>query len=928
MIKVNNLNKYYNKGKSNQIHVIDDTSIELPSKGLITFLGHSGSGKTTLLNVIGGLDKANSGEIVYDDVEFKKYNMSKIDKFRSRHIGYVFQNYNLLLEETVYDNLRIALDLIGITDIEEQKKRIEYSLKAVGMYKYRKKIASFLSGGQQQRVSIARALIKKSLVIIADEPTGNLDSKNTMEVMNILKKISEQALVLLVTHEDNVANFYSDLIYEIKDGKIVGKREIRSDATFDTQTSDETIYLKDLNENEYQSELGNIMIHSDSDEPLKINFDIIVKNGNIYLKTDKPIKLVEQTDLRIVNDNYKEMKREDISSFEYDTSWFDDKKEEPKIFKKLGKRLYNAFISFKAVGKKQKFIYLCLAFIGFIMGIGFSLFSNAVTFDMTPYSYSNNINYLDRTTPTNTSAFDVLNDAYDSGEIDDIYTLVSTSVLFNYQVTVDYSIKQEFRTYVIPSFENNTDISLGKRPLEITDIVISTDIAQTIAKKTSRAVEDVIGLNMSIDKQTYKISGISKNDNLMVYLSPSAYELLDSTFSFNEIYYVYETNDISLNKMWYKETLDYYICEGFVFQNNSMRSKKYETYEILSGRDVDMDTSEYEFVVSSSSGRKIGDKISLNAENSSEHISGTIVGYFKDFDYSSESTIIVNKDIKYVAGSEYSLVTKGGIFDNSSNVKIVEGRYPKNKNEIIVSVYSAPINYPYSVDKDLDFNYNVGDKVYITGKGECTIVGKFNSGKFHQSILFNSNDYTLSFSGVSSSTVFNVLKSEEFNKRLEDAGFANIGLYKAIYNAAKESRAKFIEVFTEIFAVTAISAALFVYFVMRSKMLSDIYNIGVYRSLGASRFRINRKYMSDILVLSTLTCLIGYVFGVLVYISISGPINSLFVEVSNQSVFSFNIGIGISGGFVIYGIMFLFGMLPILTLETKTPSEIIAKYDI
>lgn len=154
MIKIENLNKYYNKGKGNEIHVINDVSLELPNTGLISFLGPSGSGKTTLLNVIGGLDKAK-GNIQYDDLTMDKYSMHKIDKFRSKEIGYVFQNYNLLLEETVYSNLEIALEMIGIYDKEEQGKRIEYTLKAVGMYKYRKKRAYALSGGQQQRVSIA-----------------------------------------------------------------------------------------------------------------------------------------------------------------------------------------------------------------------------------------------------------------------------------------------------------------------------------------------------------------------------------------------------------------------------------------------------------------------------------------------------------------------------------------------------------------------------------------------------------------------------------------------------------------------------------------------------------------------------------------------------------------------------------------------------
>ena len=167
MIKTTNLNKYFNKGKRNEIHVVNDANIELPNKGFITILGESGSGKTTLLNVIGGLDRFK-GTIQYDDKVINDYNMTKMDEYRGSNIGYIFQNYNLISNISVYDNLKLQLELIDITDKDEVKKRIEYALSVVGLYKYRKKKPNELSGGQQQRVSIARALVKKYKILICD----------------------------------------------------------------------------------------------------------------------------------------------------------------------------------------------------------------------------------------------------------------------------------------------------------------------------------------------------------------------------------------------------------------------------------------------------------------------------------------------------------------------------------------------------------------------------------------------------------------------------------------------------------------------------------------------------------------------------------------------------------------------------------------
>ena len=158
MIKLQHVNKFFNKRKANEIHVINDTSLELPETGIVALLGPSGCGKTTLLNAIGGLDKVNSGKIFIDDACISKMRASKVDSIRNAKIGYIFQNFNLLDRMTVFENVAIALRMIGIKDKHVIKERVNYCLKSVGIYQFRNKTTDALSGGQRQRVAIARAI--------------------------------------------------------------------------------------------------------------------------------------------------------------------------------------------------------------------------------------------------------------------------------------------------------------------------------------------------------------------------------------------------------------------------------------------------------------------------------------------------------------------------------------------------------------------------------------------------------------------------------------------------------------------------------------------------------------------------------------------------------------------------------------------------
>lgn len=374
MIRILGLNKYYNKGRRNQIHVINNTNLELPDKGLVALLGPSGCGKTTLLNAIGGLDRVNKGSIYINDKKITSKFSYKVDKIRNLNIGYIFQDYKLIDDMSVYDNVAMVLKMIGIKDKKEIKTRVEYILERVGMYRYRYRPCGMLSGGERQRVGIARALVKNPDIILADEPTGNLDSKNTIEIMNIIKAISRDKLVLLVTHEVDIAKFYASRILEITDGSIVKDYINKHDDKIDYRI-DNTLYLKDFKYS-YKNSDNNINIDYYNDEDKKLNLVIAVKNGNIYIKSndDSRIEVVDSSSsIEIVNDHYKKLDKSVYEKYSFD---FD------KIINKDIKLKYSSIFNLGSIikhGFKKVFGY---SFVKKLLLGGFFLAALFVTYSV------------------------------------------------------------------------------------------------------------------------------------------------------------------------------------------------------------------------------------------------------------------------------------------------------------------------------------------------------------------------------------------------------------------------------------------------------------------------------------------------------------------------------------------------------------------
>ncbi len=232
-IKVENVTKTFNKRSRNANKVLKGVSFELPEKGLVCIFGKSGSGKTTLLNIIGGLEKADGGKVYIDG----ECTSGKTDRIRNEKIGFIFQNYYLEKGYTIAEILRNQMLIAGFKDEKEIARRTEEALKLVDMERFKNKLGDALSGGQQQRVAIARAIVKGGDVILADEPTGNLDAENTMKVMDILKEISATRLVVIVTHEVSLIKKYADSHIKIVDGELVEDGEIEetdlAPATYD-----------------------------------------------------------------------------------------------------------------------------------------------------------------------------------------------------------------------------------------------------------------------------------------------------------------------------------------------------------------------------------------------------------------------------------------------------------------------------------------------------------------------------------------------------------------------------------------------------------------------------------------------------------------------------------------------------------------------
>ncbi len=807
MITLKHIQKYFNKGRTNEIHVVNDTSLSFPEIGLVALTGPSGCGKTTLLNIIGGLDGFESGEIAFDDELITRYDPKRIDAIRNQNVGYIFQNYNLITDKTVYENVETALNIAGLFDKKAIEDRINYVLRSVGMYNYRKRNVLALSGGQQQRVAIARAIAKNPKVVLADEPTGNLDANNTFEVMGIIKKISQSCLVILVSHERELVDFYADRVIELSDGRVVKDYLNEGNRTLE-HIDDRNVYLLDM-EKESAAAPVRVTFYHGANPPADVEVKVIHFNNTVYVRADASTKvkyLTDDSEIKLLEEHYKKPETEDIEKSSFDLNQYG------RIVRETGR---GSFIRFR--------------------------------------------------------------DSLLSG----FRTILGQRKFFRRLFLIAYFVISALTVYNLATFGNLTKVdpadfmNIGKNLVDVTIkqnmtyADVSTIVNDTAAIGVSPYRE---GLTLGFRTEDY----FQGSANRARVVAAVAYPIPVSRLG------TYELVAGALPATNREAAIDVWLADRLLTQK-AILDLGIDSYEAL-----------------------VGTLVSLNyysSEGTSLVISGIV---------SSDAPVVVVTDanILYFSSdlTNYRATSHGSA---AGHYDIAFGTDITGTNQILAAVGAG---------LDLD------DELILSGT-EVTVVGLFEN--------YEGSDYIFSDDVAMRLVIVNLLDvgaGASLKLYADDVALAVSEIAALDYETADaygaaraqyvaETRAAVAGRITTIL-VTLGGIVVYIFFMTRSSMLGRIKEIGIYRSIGATKGDIYKIFLSEIIAFTAIGSLPGYLIMTYVVNEIEkafGVINSLFY---------FPITLFLAGIAGIFLINIVFGMIPIFTLLHKTPSEINVKYDI
>ncbi len=949
MIKINSLHKYFNRGRQNEIHVLNDISLDLPERGMVAIFGRSGCGKTTLLNVIGGLDSYLSGSV---EIGGDKISTGS-DALRNRHIGYIFQNYNLNSAQTCFDIVADALRLCGMSDKKDEtliRERTMAALSAVGLAHYAARYPDTLSGGQKQRIAIARAIVKSPDIILADEPTGNLDETNTVMIMDMLREIAKTRLVLLVTHEANLVDSYCDRVIGITDGRIASVRENDISAGFAVKNKNH-IYLGEFEKTNTDSGALSIDYYGEPAEG-KIKLTVVNDGGKLFLRVDTPgVHIIDEYGETKLHEGVFEKKEEAESKSSLDLSLLT-----PFEGKKYGS-LFSFFSSLKSgsrilTGKKLRrgkkvlktrnlLAASYLSFFAFVFTLLISYCASGIAvYDSIADKTNMNMFYISLSEVDNKKLADAVDDS--EACIDFLYVTYDSSLsgsnislstgrfeTFSMSSFGSYSANAPVLTHTIlrdPNILAGSIDDLGKY-----DVVLSKSAAdallQTAIYEYISEYEDLISCEISRSyhmtdlQETLKIAAVADTGELAVYLHPMS---LSSLAYINaEHLSVARASDYGI-KLQNGEAMvgsasdvDYLPMEGETFKVNGISV----TAKAVAANKGRMSYSSWLSYMGISEERSDLESYYSHLEKYalycflSGHDADWIDWYFPG---SNENALFVAvDDLEYYAACRYR--DKNGSFPSSPlSGKEIES-YKSDFDALKKTCYDFYMNgnYNYNHLRYYPSAVYLSDDDYsaaISGFGETHAaamngeIGKYNYLVIHSTDPDATEAYLRS-------------KLPDLSKKDPD-GYYDIFVTPSLRlsSSIAENRIEIISSLVTIGVGMALMC-ICIYFIMRSAMLSRVREIGIYRAVGVSSKNLIFKFAVESAAVALRTLVVGFALGAYLASTLaSGGVTA--------STFYFPFWLGVLTLILLVGTCVLFGILPIAMLLRKTPAQILAKYDI
>ena len=533
-LKISGIKKSFGSG-DNRTEVLRGIDFEVAKGEFCVLLGPSGSGKSTLLNIIGGIDSPDSGYISIDGEKTGDMDEKTLTRYRRKHLGYVFQMYNLIPNLNVKENVEVGAYL------SDNPFDVDDLLKTLGLYEHRHKLPNQLSGGQQQRVSIARALVKSPQIILADEPTGNLDEENTIRTMSILRAISKECLVILVSHERRIAEFFADRILEIKDGEITKDYDNHSGSSYE-RSDDGNIYLPELTCQAMQSDENEIEVYQNADskeEPIRLK--MAWKSGKLYIRSDMASDVIfagEEAGCEIFDEPRPKLEMEDVENFSYELSPLEMSKKSGLSWKATWRMTLE---NLKLLGKKQAFIVVILLITAIMLSLTISDLITAVTVHREEI-VKDDSHYVQvemkLASPAEEYAVgDTMQECYNKvlskGKRKDMMfydaardLVIQADTL--YQMRGSSQVIRDF-SYVDISKVTKKDLLYGRLPKKSDEIVIDKLVADRFLKSDTAisgqyaSAKELLGETLSINtfSKDLTVVGISGNNEASIYCSQS-----------------------------------------------------------------------------------------------------------------------------------------------------------------------------------------------------------------------------------------------------------------------------------------------------------------------------------------------------------------------------------------------------------------------